>query len=202
MNRSGFTLIELLIVVAIIGVLAAIAVPNFLNAQTRAKVARCYSDQQALGSALEMYNVDNGRFPYMGPPNYWYSIYIYPRLTTPIAYVASIPKDGFSLTDAKESIHRFDGGHEDFYPGWNIYEVVKYNKWQPGWGGKPVLKAVHAGARVLTVSRGPDKHEDIGGSPATGVLVYNASNGLRSLGDIYRLTPGGVLSSAESLGGR
>ena len=122
----------------------------------------------------------------MGPPNYWYSDWIYPRLTTPIAYVSTIPTDGFAINEFKDNVHRYTGGHHDYYPSWNINEVVKANNGQPGWGGVAVLNAVRAGSHILTVSRGPDKLEDIGGSPPTGVLVYDASNGLHSSGDIYR----------------
>jgi prepilin-type N-terminal cleavage/methylation domain-containing protein len=60
---KGFTLIELLIVVAIIAILAAIAIPNFLEAQTRSKVARVKSDQRTLSTALEAYYIDNNAYP-------------------------------------------------------------------------------------------------------------------------------------------
>ncbi|MFH1744077.1 MAG: prepilin-type N-terminal cleavage/methylation domain-containing protein [bacterium] len=59
----AFTLIELLIVVAIIGILAAIAVPNFLGAQIRAKTARARSDIRSMENVVQMYILDNGRRP-------------------------------------------------------------------------------------------------------------------------------------------
>lgn len=60
---KGFTLIELLIVVAIIAILAAIAVPNFLEAQVRSKVSRVKADQRSLATGLEAYFVDNNDYP-------------------------------------------------------------------------------------------------------------------------------------------
>src|SRR6187401_1687051 len=59
----AFTLIELLIVVAIIAILAAIAVPNFLEAQVRAKVSRVRNDQRSLATGIETYFVDNNTYP-------------------------------------------------------------------------------------------------------------------------------------------
>ncbi|RJP18893.1 MAG: prepilin-type N-terminal cleavage/methylation domain-containing protein [Candidatus Omnitrophota bacterium] len=57
-HRKGFTLIELLIVVAIIGILAAIAVPNFLNARIRAHIARTMADIRIITNATEMMHID------------------------------------------------------------------------------------------------------------------------------------------------
>jgi type II secretion system protein G len=59
----GFTLIELLIVVAIIGIIAAIAIPNLLNAVDKGKQTRTMSDLRAIGTAVESYAVDNTDYP-------------------------------------------------------------------------------------------------------------------------------------------
>ena len=61
-KQRGFTLIELLIVVAITGILAAIAAPNFLNTQTRAKIARVISDLKAITQCMEMYRIDHNTY--------------------------------------------------------------------------------------------------------------------------------------------
>lgn len=61
--RMAFTLIELLIVVAIIAILAAIAVPNFLEAQTRAKISRAKADMRTITTGLETYHLDNNCYP-------------------------------------------------------------------------------------------------------------------------------------------
>lgn len=62
-SSVGFTLIELLIVVAILAVLAAIAVPNFLLAQERALMSRDMANMRAIGIALQAYHVDHSDFP-------------------------------------------------------------------------------------------------------------------------------------------
>lgn len=59
----AFTLIELLIVVAIIAILAAIAVPNFLEAQTRAKVSRTLADMRAISTGIEAFRIDQNLYP-------------------------------------------------------------------------------------------------------------------------------------------
>lgn len=60
---SGFTLIELLLVIAILGILAAIIVPKFAGRTEQAKQAAAVSDIASIGTALDSYEVDNGSYP-------------------------------------------------------------------------------------------------------------------------------------------
>ncbi len=89
-EKEGFTLIELLIVVAIIGIIAGIAIPNFLGARTKARVTRAFADMRALADALEMYYVDNTTYP-AEPANEGDPI---PGLSP--TYMTSLPNDPFS----------------------------------------------------------------------------------------------------------
>ena len=93
----AFTLIELLIVVAIIAILALIAVPNFLEAQSRAKVARVKTDLRTIAIACEAYMVDHNSYPPDQDNNPFSSNERgFSFLTSPIAYLTVKPMDPFS----------------------------------------------------------------------------------------------------------
>lgn len=100
MKTKAFTLIELLIVVAIIAILAAIAVPNFLEAQVRSKVSRAKADMRTLVTGLEAYRVDNTDYPIDRGYGQYYEDW--KQLTTPVPYINNIPLDPFPIVDVPQ----------------------------------------------------------------------------------------------------
>ena len=186
---AGFTLIELLIVVAIIAILAAIAVPNFLEAQIRSKVSRCRTDMRALATALEAYFVDNNAYAF---PSYgWstngdthstfdvdneeqalYSMTGNLGLTTPVAYVASLPRDPFSNAGQ----HWF--GYVSYKRGWIL------TSYGPDLDGPDTWNA----GDIAEVEDFPERDFD----PRLLLQkAYDSTNGSKSEGDLYRTNAAG-----------
>ena len=86
-KNRGFTLIELLIVVAIIGIIVAVAIPNLLNALNTARQKRSLAELRTIAIALNIYNNDNSHYPILGDTDH----------TALIPHVGSLPSyDGWS----------------------------------------------------------------------------------------------------------
>ncbi len=190
--RKGFTLIELLIVVAIIAILAAIAVPNFLEAQTRSKVSRCKADMRSLVTALESYCVDHNKYPppadtALNPPganawdqNDWFHSRIPNYLTTPVAYVTALYFDPFVTAATTFSSTRYPvatrvGERYVYYETEGMVQNLG-----DFWGGTLVPWL----GKWAMYGYGPDR-TPFHGSKAT-LLPYDPTNGTVSPGNIVR----------------
>jgi type IV pilus assembly protein PilA len=224
---KGFTLIELLIVVALVAVVAAIAVPNFTTGRTRAKVSGTKAIQQKLFVALEAFHADHQWYPmdgldaggysnfaldgmfqarYTTPPwdyaaNFgtmatswpeWsdaWTINGHIELTTPVAYIAEIPEDSFSIN-----------AQDPFFPGqmiycdWCDYMSAGINEGPiPNPRGSDGAFTIdgHIDPAWYLQSFGPDgyKNDDLWEQGVPAYTPYDPTNGACSYGDIFKAGP-------------
>jgi prepilin-type N-terminal cleavage/methylation domain-containing protein len=205
-KRNAFTLIELLIVVAIIAILAAIAVPNFLEAQTRSKVSRVKADMRTLATALESYAVDTNHYPFDFAEDVSFPYYIHRGLSTPIAYLtnAGRMRDVFAekqqIPDANQVRFRFR--YRAFGERWLAGGIpgIPFNipGCAPTSDGALMARKVH-GAWFL-VSKGPDGSnlplpQNFGDGAREHDwlwLLYDPTNGTMSRGDVLRSQTGDI----------
>lgn len=191
--RRAFTLIELLVVVSVIAILAAIALPNFLEAQVRAKTSRVKSDLRTLATGLESFTVDNNQPPFDGDPDtaHWGWATSLRALTTPITYLSSLPRDVFQDDTMADAVpapgttfmldNNTRGNHSYDYSSSSWAKVGmdpgSTDRWQTSFGE----------SRWKIGSCGPDRIFFVNNDQNYGFQsVYDPTNGTVSLGDIYR----------------
>jgi prepilin-type N-terminal cleavage/methylation domain-containing protein len=182
----GFTLIELLIVIAIILILIAIALPNFLEAQVRAKITKARAEMRTIAIGMDSYYLDWRIYPPDHDPNDASQRGMF-QLTSPIAYLTSLPIEPF----AQRNSGLGDPGDE-------------YGYEMGSSGLRPMIASLGIGVRnnvhaFNIESYAPDTDDDWSGNddwpycgggftPCQGGcnwMEYSPTNGTKSNGDLY-----------------
>ncbi len=187
LRKKAFTLIELLIVVAIIGILAAIAVPNFLNAQVRAKVSRAMADQRTLEMAILQYmNDNNDNPPHSHAPNqnYW--------LTTPVPYLSGFLYDPFQDFAAAKTLFSDNSrlGFTKAQYHWDPYDLRYHPNLTPVYFDASVNPDFGLRKNSIGILFGMGPTTSYQGQSTTDWHPYEVSNGVYSIGFIRRYVPG------------
>jgi prepilin-type N-terminal cleavage/methylation domain-containing protein len=178
-NHIGFTLIELLIVVAIIAILAAIAIPNYLAAQVRSKVAYVQSSFATLAVATENYHIDNNAYP---PP----LTLLY--LTTPVAYMTAVPEDKFATKDDRCDIQRANPGRYYFEFVTKIESGNNHSVWADYYSYNSPFYPDRSGGYIWAPVEWEYKSWGPNGLDEDSIC-YDPTNGIISKGDIARFGP-------------
>jgi prepilin-type N-terminal cleavage/methylation domain-containing protein len=250
MRAKAFTLIELLIVVAIIAILAAIATPNFLEAQIRSKVARTQNDLRTQAVALEAFCVDHNTYTrdsdssldvkdhpgvdVCNPYNPEWVKYANGaiQLTTPVAYMSSLLSDPFAPGGTVAVSGGAAVGYRIASGSWS-YASPADNP-DDNQGSAEVFAEMGRRSCYALIGVGPDQNRarmgykcfpfmpanatnetPVGGVNSKGQPIfwcnYDATNGTKSVGDIYRfggswqdgrfLMDGVIIGSQAPVGG-
>lgn len=220
-SRRGFSLVELLIVVLIISILAAIAVPNFLDAQVRAKLAKSKSGMKTLDFAIKMLQVDRGVMlldhqdvgsgwgkkrieeVFFGVGDHYMQGGSFSPLTTPVAYLIKIPQDPF-IQNHVNIITAYTAsliGQPNKNFGYHDYDWEEYR-------GRHLITHIYQSANkpyqtsikllqgdYIISGVGPYNLLSLGEVDLyiTGQLIYNITNGVMSFGNIICTSQEGFL---------
>jgi general secretion pathway protein G len=182
-KQAGFTLLELMTVVAIIGILSAIAIPNFMNAAIRAKVAKAEADIENLVWSLEMYFVDFDEYPTNQQTGKSLRGDL-SRLTTPIPYMNVVPRDIF-LSPNKYERKEYIQAERDGNPNYRFINFLSTD------GNRVLLKqfGLEGSANYAMYSFGPGFSADCDPMIPNTFIKYNPSNGTTSHGAVLSFGP-------------
>lgn len=175
--NGGFTMVELMVVVTILCIMVAIAIPNFLAAEVRAKVSSVNANQAMLSIALEAYFDDHGTYPLNAEKGALRGEDLL-ALKQPITYFTAIPTDPFDTTDPR-------------LRGRTFLRYLNYDQYPEALqGGVFYHQGQVLRPRYILHSNGPDFENDF---PASAhpweIVLYDPTNGTTSKGDICRLGP-------------